>query len=71
MRVFWRHGSLGTSLSELTEAIGINRPSFHAALGSKEARSRKALERYATERTTYLRDAPQRTDGPDAWSSTC
>ena len=57
MRVFWRKGYLGTSLSDLTTAIGINRPSLYAAFGSKEALFREALERYANGPTAYLRNA--------------
>ena len=37
MQLFWRKGFLGTSLSDLTEAMGINRPSLYAAFGNKEA----------------------------------
>lgn len=46
MRVFWRRGYEGTSLSDLTEAMGINRPSLYAAFGNKEELFHKALERY-------------------------
>lgn len=46
MRVFWEKGYEGTSLSDLTEAIGINRPSLYAAFGNKEELFRKVLERY-------------------------
>jgi AcrR family transcriptional regulator len=45
--VFWRKGYEGASLSELTEAMGINRPSLYAAFGNKEELFRKALDRYA------------------------
>jgi AcrR family transcriptional regulator len=47
LQVFWRKGYEGTSLPDLTEAMGINRPSLYAAFGNKEALFRKALDRYA------------------------
>src|SRR5260370_27082827 len=47
MRLFWEHGFDGTSMSELTEAMGINRRSVYAAFGNKEALFTAALERYA------------------------
>jgi AcrR family transcriptional regulator len=46
MKLFWRHGYEGTSLSDLTEAMGINRPSLYATFGNKEALFHRALERY-------------------------
>jgi AcrR family transcriptional regulator len=46
MTVFWRQGYEGTSLSDLTDAMGINRPSLYAAFGNKEELFRRALERY-------------------------
>lgn len=50
MVVFWQQGYEGTSLSELTTAMGINSPSLYAAFGSKEALFREAVELYeATE----------------------
>jgi len=54
MQVFWQKGYEGASLTDLTEAMGINRPSLYAAFGDKEALFRKALERYATEREAYV-----------------
>jgi AcrR family transcriptional regulator len=44
--VFWRKGYEGASLSDLTKALGVNRPSLYAAFGDKEALFRKALDRY-------------------------
>ena len=44
--VFWRNGYEAASLSDLTTAMGINRPSLYAAYGNKEALFRKALARY-------------------------
>ncbi|MDR3403844.1 MAG: TetR/AcrR family transcriptional regulator [Chthoniobacter sp.] len=46
LELFWRQGYEGTSLSDLTAAMGINRPSLYAAFGNKEQLFRKALERY-------------------------
>jgi AcrR family transcriptional regulator len=57
MYLFWRKGFLGTSLSDLTEAMGINRPSLYAAFGNKEALFRRAVERYFQGPARYLQDA--------------
>lgn len=48
LKVFWRNGFQGASLSELTDAMGLSKPSLYAAFGDKEALYLKALERYAT-----------------------
>jgi AcrR family transcriptional regulator len=53
MQVFWRKGYDGTSLSDLTAAMGINRPSLYAAFGNKEELFRKALDRYANGPASY------------------
>jgi AcrR family transcriptional regulator len=55
--LFWRKGYLGTSLTDLTEAMGINRPSLYAAFGNKETLFRKALDRYRDRHAAYYRDA--------------
>ncbi|MEI9901312.1 MAG: TetR/AcrR family transcriptional regulator [Hyphomicrobium sp.] len=47
LHAFWKRGYEGTSLAELTEAMGINRPSLYAAFGSKEELFRLALDSYA------------------------
>ncbi len=57
LRMFWRKGFEGTSLSDLTKAMGINRPSLYAAFGNKEALFRKALDRYDDGPASYLREA--------------
>ena len=57
LRVFWRNGYEGTSLPDLTEAMGINRPSLYAAFGNKESLFRKVLDRYVEGRTAYVREA--------------
>ena len=46
MRVFWAKGYEGASLSNLTRAMRINRPSLYAAFGNKEQLFEKVLDRY-------------------------
>ena len=46
MRVFWANGYSGTSVSELTSALGINKPSLYAAFGNKEQLFKASLEHY-------------------------
>jgi AcrR family transcriptional regulator len=57
MTVFWAKGYEGTSLADLTAAMGINRPSLYAAYGNKEELFRKALERYGEGPSSYERTA--------------
>ena len=53
MNLFWDKGYDATSLADLTEAIGINRPSLYAAFGDKEALFMAALDRYAAQCANY------------------
>jgi AcrR family transcriptional regulator len=69
MDVFWERGYEGTSISELTAAMGIAAPSLYAAFGSKEQLFREAVELYdslegAAERA--LHDAPTAREGIEA-----
>jgi AcrR family transcriptional regulator len=57
MKVFWREGYQGASLSDLTKAMGINRPSLYAAFGDKESLFRKVLDRYDNGPAGYVREA--------------
>ena len=57
VEVFWRRGYEGASLGDLTEAMGINRPSMYAAYGNKEELFRRALARYAEADMAYARKA--------------
>lgn len=57
LEIFWRKGYEGASISELTEAMGINRPSLYAAFGNKEELFRKALDRYAEGPAAYTYEA--------------
>jgi AcrR family transcriptional regulator len=52
--LFWTQGYEGTSLADLTEAMGINKPSLYAAFGNKESLFRKAIERYQEDQASYI-----------------
>lgn len=57
LQVFWRHGYDGASLAELTEAMGITKPSLYACFGNKEALFKKALDLYERDKLAYMRAA--------------
>lgn len=57
MRLFWRRGYEGTSLSDLTSELGITRPSLYAAFGNKEALFIKVLDRYDQETSSFVEPA--------------
>jgi len=57
LRVFWTKGYEGASLTDLTEAMGVTRPSLYAAFGNKEALFRKALDLYEREKLAYVGEA--------------
>jgi len=54
MHVFWAKGYEGASLSNLTRAMRINRPSLYAAFGKKEELFRKVLDRYVDGPLAYF-----------------
>lgn len=54
LHVFWKKGYEGASLQDLTDAMGISRPSLYAAFGNKEALFRKAMDRYAQGPAGYV-----------------
>jgi AcrR family transcriptional regulator len=53
-QVFWRQGYAGASLTDLTQAMGINPPSLYAAFGNKEGLFRAVLDRYGAGRAAFL-----------------
>lgn len=57
LELFWRQGYEGTSISDLTKAMGINPPSLYAAFGSKEELFRKALDRYERTHASFWGEA--------------
>jgi len=57
MRVFWQKGYLGTTIADLTEAMGIKAPSLYKAFGSKEELFFRVLDFYNNGPASYLRQA--------------
>ena len=57
MRVFWEKSYEGTTIADLTEAMGINRSSIYAAFGDKESIFHRVMERYREGRMTHIRQA--------------
>ncbi|QGQ98768.1 TetR/AcrR family transcriptional regulator [Paenibacillus psychroresistens] len=57
LHMFWERGFEGTSVADLTEAMGINPPSLYAAFGNKEELFIKILDRYAEGPAIYMREA--------------
>lgn len=44
--VFWQKGYEGTSMAELTQAMGISKPTLYASFGDKETLLREAVRTY-------------------------
>src|SRR5579872_5952299 len=57
LEVFWQKGYEGASLTNLTKAMGIERPSLYAAFGDKESLFRQALDRYSERALGYTSEA--------------
>jgi AcrR family transcriptional regulator len=57
LELFWRQGYEGTSIADLTGAMGINPPSLYAAFGNKEALFREAVDRYVEQTSVHIREA--------------
>lgn len=55
--VFWQKGYEGASLTDLTEAMGVTRPSLYAAFGNKESLFRQALDLYEKDKLAYIGEA--------------
>ncbi|GLY63470.1 TetR/AcrR family transcriptional regulator [Amycolatopsis taiwanensis] len=63
MYVFWERGYEGTSMADLTAAMGINSPSLYAAFGGKESLFHAAVERYGQR---YGQEFPDRVTAREA-----
>jgi len=54
MQVFWAKSYAGASLTDLTEAMGITRPSLYAAFGNKDALFKQAFDLYENDQLAYF-----------------
>lgn len=54
MDVFWEKGYVGASLAELTQRMGINKPSLYSTYGNKEALFVKATKLYCENKIECL-----------------
>jgi TetR/AcrR family transcriptional regulator, transcriptional repressor for nem operon len=55
IQVFWEKGYEATSLSDLTSAMGIQRPSLYSTFGDKKALFQAALSLYAQRSLSFIR----------------
>jgi|SRR5215470_878703 len=65
LSVFWERGYEGTSITDLTKAMKLNKPSLYATFGDKAELFRKVVDRYLATQTSVweeiFREATART----------
>lgn len=54
VRIFWEHGYEGTSVADLTRAMGIGPPSLYAAFGDKRSLFEEVLAAYGEEYGAFI-----------------
>jgi len=57
MLLFWERGYEGTSMADLTQAMGLHPSSIYAAFGDKHALFQLAVKRYMETRAQYATEA--------------
>ena len=57
MLLFWERGYEGTSMSDLTGAMGLNASSIYAAFGDKHSLFQHSVKRYLSTRAQYAAEA--------------
>ena len=57
MLLFWERGYEGTSMADLTQAMGLNPSSIYAAFGDKQALFQLVVKRYMEMRAQYAGEA--------------
>lgn len=53
---FWAHGFEGTSISDLSSAMGIHRPSLYAAFGNKAALFKSCVTHYLSTELNFIEE---------------
>jgi AcrR family transcriptional regulator len=66
LKLFWSQGYEGASISDLTNAIGINRPSLYASFGNKENLFKICTESYLAEELSFIDEAMKEKSFSDA-----
>jgi AcrR family transcriptional regulator len=56
LKQFWIHGFEGTSISDLTSAMGIHRPSLYAAFGNKTALFKSCVTHYLSNELNFIEE---------------
>lgn len=64
--LFWQHGYEGTSISDLTAAMGISPPSLYAAFGDKRALFTEVVDRYGSTFGAFMDNALTQESDPRA-----
>ncbi|MFE4513111.1 TetR/AcrR family transcriptional regulator [Kitasatospora sp. NPDC056783] len=63
-RLFWEHGYEGTSIADLTRAMGISPPSLYAAFGDKRGLFAEVVDRYGGTFGAFMGKALEREGDP-------
>ena len=66
LNLFWSQGYEGTSISDLTQAIGINRPSLYASFGNKENLFKICTEYYLSQDLSFIDETMKEKNFSDA-----
>jgi AcrR family transcriptional regulator len=66
LHLFWAKGYEGTSLGDLVETLGINKPSLYATFGNKEDLFNKVLKTYTQGPANFVIKALQEKTSKDA-----
>ncbi|MBZ9655022.1 TetR/AcrR family transcriptional regulator [Phyllobacterium lublinensis] len=62
LELFWRKGYEGTSITDLTDGMGITKPSLYGTFGNKEELFRMALARYEQNYLAFFWSALEQPD---------